>query len=138
MTKPTGKRETPSIDLESLRLDPSLVGDPKPPIKKRPRYRGRFLKGPIPFTWIDMAVAIGGAHPIAVGLALWHLRGIKLNERTVALSNVEVQQRGLSRQAKWRALVALEKAGLISIERRGSASPMVTIIVHADDELGQP
>ena len=73
---------------------------------------------------------------MAVGLALWHLSGIKHNERAVHLSNVEVDRWGISRQRKWVGLAALEKASLIAIERRGKASPLVTIVVSAEDEAG--
>ena len=81
--------EKPDLDLEGLRLDPSLVGEVKPR-RRKPRYRGRFLKGPIPVAWLAGALSIRGSSAVAVGLALWHLSGIKHNERTVHLSNVEV------------------------------------------------
>ncbi len=128
--------EKPDLDLEGLRLDPSLVGEVKPR-RRKPRYRGRFLKGPIPVAWLASALSIRGSSAVAVGLALWHLSGIKHNERTVLLSNVEVDRWGISRQRKWVGLAALEKASLIAIERRGKASPLVTIVVSAEDEAKQ-
>jgi DNA-binding transcriptional ArsR family regulator len=123
-----------SLDIESLRLDPSLVGEAKPERRNRVRLRGRFLKGPIPLSWLARALSIGGGSAIGVGLVLWHLSGLKHNDRTVLLSNVEVKRLGISRQAKWRALAALENAGLITVERRGKSSPLVTIVVAAEDE----
>ena len=126
--------EKPDLDLEGLRLDP-LVGEVKPR-RRKPRYRGRFLKGPIPVAWLASALSIRGSSAVAVGLALWHLSGIKHNERTVLLSNVEVDRWGISRQRKWVGLAELEKASLIAIERRGKASPLVTIVVSAEVEAG--
>ena len=59
------------------------------------------------------------------------------NERTVLLSNIEAELWGISRQRKWVGLATLEKAGLITIERRGKASPLVTLIIAAEDEAKQ-
>jgi hypothetical protein len=73
------------LDIDSLRLDPSLVGEVKPP-PKRPQYKGRFLKGPIPVAWLAKALSIRGSSAIGVGLALWHLSAMKHNEKTVHLS----------------------------------------------------
>ena len=130
----------PLLDLEALRLDAFQVGEPTlPPKKKRPRYRGRFLKGPIPVAWLSKALSLSGGYPVGVGLALWHLSAMKHNERTVHLSNVELARWGISRQSKWRVLAALEAAGLVTVQRRAKASPLVTIIVDPVDEMdGRP
>jgi hypothetical protein len=40
-----------------------------------------------------------------------------------------LQEWGIQPDAKRRALGALEKAGLIAIERRGKRSPQVTLVV---------
>ena len=128
--------EKPDLDLEGLRLDPSLVGEVKP-VRRKPRFRRRFLKGPIPVVWLARTLSTRGNSAVGVGLALWHLSGLKHNERTVLLSNIEAELWGISRQRKWVGLAALEKAGLITIERRGKASPLVTLIIAAEDEAKQ-
>ena len=63
-----------------------------------------------------------------VGVILWHLSGLKKDKRTVLLTSVECGQWGICRQSKGRALEALEKAGLVAIERRGNKNPLVTLI----------
>ena len=126
-------RGKPTLDIESLRLDPSLLGEAKP-TNRKPRLTGRFLKGPIPMRWLARALHVGAGSGLGVGIVLWHLSGLKHNEKTILLSNVEVERWGISRQAKWRALVALERAGLIVIERRGARSPMVTLVVDIPRE----
>jgi len=64
-----------------------------------------------------------------VGLALWHIRGLRKTD-TFIVSNLMVQDWGIEPDAKSRALRALEKAGLVTIARRGKRSPQVTLIVR--------
>ena len=71
--------EKPDLDLEGLRLDPSLVGEVKP-VRRKPRFRRRFLKGPIPVAWLARTLSTRGNSAVGVGLALWHLSGLKHNE----------------------------------------------------------
>ena len=62
---------------------------------------------------------------LLVGLALWHIRGLRKAD-TFIVSNLMLQDWGIQPDAKRRALRALEKAGLIKVERRGKRSPQVT------------
>ena len=50
----------------------------------------------------------------------------------VALSNVALQQFGLTRNAKYRALGWLEKAGLVRVECKLGRSPLVTLLDCSD------
>jgi hypothetical protein len=43
------------------------------------------------------------------------------------LSNIASQRFGIDRNAKYRALIWLERAGLVSVERGLGRAPMVTI-----------
>ena len=70
-----------------------------------------------------------GVKALLVGLALWHLRGLRKAD-TFIVSNLMVQDWGIQPDAKRRALRKLEKAGLIRIERRGKRSPQVTLVVE--------
>jgi DNA-binding transcriptional ArsR family regulator len=63
-----------------------------------------------------------------VGLALWHLKKLRQAD-TFTVSNLMLQEWGVQPDAKSRALRALEKAGLIRVERRGKRSPLVSIVV---------
>jgi DNA-binding transcriptional ArsR family regulator len=52
------------------------------------------------------------------------------------VSNLMLQEWGVQPDAKSRALRALERAGLIRVERQGKRSPKVTLIVG--DTVGEP
>jgi hypothetical protein len=86
----------------------------------------KFLKGPIPWPWLCAAAAQGGKC-LQVGLCLWRLSGAKKSP-TVRLSNLEVEELGVDRYAKSRALKKLEAVGLVSVKRRRGAYPVVTIL----------
>jgi len=100
---------------------------------KKPHRKRYFIKGPIPVAWLARAYRAGAGAGMVIGAALWFQSGMRLN-RTVRLTNKEVERWGLSRQSKWKALAALEKAGLVKVDRRRSTSPMITILVDPEDE----
>jgi DNA-binding transcriptional ArsR family regulator len=54
-----------------------------------------------------------------------------LKADTFTISNLMLQEWGVQPDAKSRALRALERAGLIRVERRGKSSPRVALIVRA-------
>jgi hypothetical protein len=66
-----------------------------------------------------------------VGLAIWYLRGLK-NCETVKLTGPILNQFGVDRHAKYRALAALEKARLVRVERRMGKNPTVEILMATD------
>jgi hypothetical protein len=86
----------------------------------------RFLKGPIPWRWIEVAAAQPG-RALEVGLCIWRLAGAMKSD-TIKLGNREVARLGVDRYAKSRALAHLKRAGLIEVESRPGRLPMVTII----------
>jgi DNA-binding transcriptional ArsR family regulator len=53
--------------------------------------------------------------------------GIRL-EGYPTLPNARLAAQGVDRQAKRRALTTLEKAGLITVERRGRKPPRITLV----------
>lgn len=93
------------------------------PAAQRPT---KFLKGPVPWAWIEKAASLSGS-ALAVGLALWRLAGA-VKSKTVRLANSETETLGVGRSAKSRALIELEQAGLVSIERRSGCLAKVTIL----------
>src|SRR5664280_1341869 len=107
--------------------------------------RGKFIAGPIDVSWVVQASRLG-VKALLVGLALWHLKRLRLAD-TFIVSSLMMQEWGVQPDAKTRALRALERAGLIRIERRGKRSPRVTLVVGngleggtvaAVDSSGQP
>ena len=78
-------------------------------------------------------IEVPGALPgraMHVTVALWFLAGLH-RSRTVRLSNDVLMALHVDRHAKYRALAQLERAGLVSIERRRGVSPMVTLLAIA-------
>jgi hypothetical protein len=91
------------------------------------RVQGRFLRGPVPLDWLQRAALLPG-RAVHLGLALWFLDGFQ-QTGTVKVEPGVVRGFGLDRHASYRALRALEKAGLVSVERRKGAAPVVTLLV---------
>ena len=86
---------------------------------------GRFLKGPIPWSWIAAAAALP-SRALLVGLCLWRLVGAMKSD-TVFFGNSDLRQLGVDRATKSRALRALERAGLIRVTRQHGRFPKVTL-----------
>jgi hypothetical protein len=123
------------IDPEQFRLSP--VPQPAPPARRSlPTHKkgARFLKGPIPMSWLAAAARQGGK-ALHVGVALWHLAGMKNNGR-VLLSGSVLTSFGVSRYSTSRALKSLERAKLVEVERHPGRRAVVTILdAPGDGEL---
>lgn len=91
----------------------------------RPKNSERFLKGPVPLAWLEIAAQLPGKS-LHVGVALWFLGGLQ-KSRVVRLSNANGIRFGLDRNAKYRGLAWLEVAGLVTVERKLGRAPVVTI-----------
>ena len=93
--------------------------------------KGKFIAGPIPVSWVCQAGRLG-IKPLLVGLALWHIRGLRKNH-TFIVSNLMLRDWGIQPDAKRRALRKLQGAGLITVERQGKRSPQATLLVKNSD-----
>lgn len=114
------------FNLEKLSLPPDFKHDHK--VKKSlPKHKPGeyFLKGPVPWAWITASSRLPGK-ALHVGTAIWFLAGMK-NQRTVTLPGKLLMDMGIERNAGYRALNALEKAGLVSVSRHQGRRPTVTI-----------
>ncbi len=132
----SGVRETPvligGVLVDEYGVD--LLATPLPTnpanpigIKARAYLRQRFLKGPVPWPWLCAASRSGtGRSPLAVALCIRYLAG-RASSDTVKLGHKALEQMGLSRQAAYRGLAALEAVGLVTVERARGRSPRVTI-----------
>jgi hypothetical protein len=97
------------------------------PATERLRVAGdRFLKGPIPWSWIADAAALPG-QALLVGLCVWRLAGAK-KSHTVFFGNSDLKPLGIDRATKSRALRALERAGLIKITRQHGRFPTISLL----------
>jgi hypothetical protein len=98
-----------------------------PPPRKSSRHRPGewFLRGPVPWPWLEIAARLPG-RALAVALCLWreagrqHRSTIKLCLRRVGL--------GVSEQSARRGLRALESAGLVTVERLPGRGLAVTLL----------
>jgi hypothetical protein len=96
-------------------------------LKPRTRTVAGFLKGPIPWPWLMRAAQLPG-QAFKVGVAIWHLAGLK-KKHTVALSLTSLyEELAVHRDAARRGLSALEAAGLVSVQRHAGRKPIVTIL----------
>ena len=98
----------------------------EPEVERPTVSDGRFLKGPIPWSWIAAASALPG-QALLVGLCIWRLAGAMKNH-TVSLGNSDLKPLRVDRAAKSRALRALERAGLLKVARQPGRFPKVTLL----------
>jgi DNA-binding transcriptional ArsR family regulator len=119
-----------SWDPSSFQIGPGDVAPQKASIGKGRRVSSvgrKFIAGPIDVDWLSQARRLGGP-ALWVGLALWYLRGLKRSNSFI-VSNLIMREWDVLPDAKSRALRKFEKAGLITIERRGKRSPRVTLVM---------
>ena len=88
----------------------------------------QYLRGPIPLVWLQTAARLPG-QALAVGMALWHLAGLRGTQQHLSLSTERLAPFGVSRYAKDRALRQLIEAGLVTVARKKGRSPSVSLIV---------
>ncbi len=90
------------------------------------RQTGEFLKGPLPWAWLEAAARLPG-RTLHVGIILWHLSSLTRN-RQVTLSRRYLDRFEISRHIAYRALVKLEGAGLVAVQRCRGRRPVVSIL----------
>jgi hypothetical protein len=119
-------KATPTNEIVQSPLSDILAAARKPD-GKVPRHKGgeRFIKGPIPWDWIAKAANISGG-ALKVSLAIWQLAGMR-KSRKVKLSNHILEELGVSRNTKYRALSDLKNAGLISVSHKAGSSPEIEL-----------
>ena len=121
-----------SIDIKklSLHLSKIIVPGKQNPIIHKPSKR--FLKGPIPWTWLTKASCLSGK-ALNIGVVIWFLAGIK-RTHTIELSSKQLREFGVTRFAKGRGLRQLELHGLVSVQRHKGHNPVVTILQTPENE----
>lgn len=103
------------------------------PSRKDHRIYERFVRGPVPLDWICAAESLGGS-ALFVGMALWHYAGMnptltfRAGWKDLSLNRVSVS-------TVKRALVLLEKAGMIRVQRRSGKKNVIEIVDKARPEV---
>jgi len=106
-------------DLDSLRN-----ATPEQKQTRTKKWRRQFVR--FPWAWAERMKSTQRASTYRLALLLlyehWRTRG-----QVIVLSNVGLEQEGLTRRSKWRALAELERLGLLLVERLPRKSPRVTL-----------
>ena len=129
----TYQYSTKPFSLKDLDIDKELgiatTNNPLPepvPASSTPRPYRLFIKGPIPFDWLQKANGVGGGTGI-VAVALWFYAGLHGSKRFKIDSRLD----GLcclTRQTRHHILKRLECRGLIKLFTRRGAYPTVEIL----------
>ncbi len=113
-----------TLDLEQFRARPN--GQP-PNVRQPARHKvGKwFVKGPIPGDWLTQAASVS-FRALRVGLALWYLAGLN-KQRSVKPTWATWRRFDLAPEAGRLGLAALERAGLVAVDRQPGCCPLVTL-----------
>jgi hypothetical protein len=117
------------IDLDKeLGIAKPYTPSPAPPslIASSPKTSKLFIKGPIPFEWLQNANALGGSTGI-VAMGLWFYVGLNQSKRFKIDSKLDAFT-GITRQSRQHALSKLQYAGLIRYQNHHGAYPTVMVI----------
>jgi hypothetical protein len=127
------------LDVDRLRLGTSSL--PTSTARSAQSIPGhqrgeRFLKGPIPWTWLQLAARQPGK-ALHVALVLWQLVGMKRSV-CVTLNLSRLAALGVSRYAASRGLKALRAARLVSFEAQTGRKARVTVLdLSVDADRGR-
>ena len=86
---------------------------------------GRFVRGPIPLDWLEVAVPLG-RKALHVAMAIWYCYGFK-QEIVIKLTPTKLKPFGVTTETARTILHKFEAAGLVSVDRKRGRSPLVTI-----------
>jgi hypothetical protein len=113
------------VTRQGKRIEVETLPPDVPPSKARRREANLFIK--MPLKWAATATTAIGSRQCFVLIWLLHLAW-KTKAMTFKLSNAPLASYGVSRETKRRALVKLETAGLIKVERLHGRATIVTLL----------
>jgi hypothetical protein len=113
-------------EIEAFRLQPGFavvaggvagsLQTAKRGLKRIPRQRGAFIRGPIPLAWLDGVLSLPGRVPLLVALALVYQSGLE-GSATVRFTHKLMNRFGVAPRSASRALEQLQAAGLVRVHR---------------------
>jgi DNA-binding transcriptional ArsR family regulator len=90
----------------------------------------QFIKGPLPLGWVARAARAGHPHALPVLLALRY-KTDTLRQPWVKPPAAVLRLLGVDKDARSRAIAALERAGLVQVQRRRGRPPLVRLVPWA-------
>src|SRR5579871_2712036 len=93
-----------------------------------PKSKRRYFGAHIPWDWLSKVCHLKNLKALPTALVIWH-RSKLTGKLSVKLTSKDLVSLNVNRQAKYRALAAMEGAGLIKVERKNRKNPTVTILV---------
>jgi hypothetical protein len=100
----------------------------------KPKKGDHFFRGPIPWPWLCTAAKCPG-QTLQVAVLLWRIVGFR-NALQVPFNQSRADSFGVSREAARRGILALEKAGLISVKRSPGRRGLITIHIDGPQRTG--
>jgi hypothetical protein len=109
-------------EFERLLQQAKAAAGPSP--EKQRKQRERFAK--VPIWWMEQAMRATRTPKAYVCIWLLFLAW-KTGQKSFALPNAQLRHAGVTRETKRRTLAALERAGLLKVERRHGKTVIVTL-----------
>jgi hypothetical protein len=131
MSASPSKRDFPSVESLRIHRETAIPTTRVTLPSVRARKRGNFLPA-LPEPLFVRLVALPGK-ALAVYLVLLQ-RSRVAKAKTIPLTTVILSRFGLSRWDKRSSLPALERAGLVRVERRRDRNPLVTLLDHEEED----
>lgn len=85
-----------------------------------------FIKGPIPMTWVKEMLKLP-ASASQMSFVLWFLAGMR-KTKTIKINLSRMNDFNISKVTAWRSIHYLEKANLISVDRKPGQKLTVTLL----------
>jgi hypothetical protein len=97
------------------------------PLRQRRKKADKDVFVKVPLWWFEQATKVTQTPQAFVCVWLLHLSW-KAKKSEFPVPNSLLGGRGVDRRTKYRALARLEKAGLITVKRRGRKTPVVILV----------
>jgi hypothetical protein len=112
------------FNLNNLQLAGDQIPERRARVPRKIQRRQQHF-AQVPWDWIEtLDGAAGQTYRVALYLLYLHWKD---GGKPIKFATSTLRSDGVSRQSKWRALVDLERRGLISIERRRRLAPLVRL-----------
>ena len=100
--------------------------------KRKPRFK-TFLKGPIPWHWIEQAATSGNRSTVLVALVIWYQAGRQRTHTEIVLCAKQTENLLLGRKGFQRGLDDLAHLGLIRTQVSPGRCVRVEILSVGED-----